>query len=486
MNAIVSSCPPELRQALAATARRFPESWLVGGVVRDFLLGRADADIDLAVSGSAQAFAEELRRRLNAGVFVRLGDGAEDAIRLVWHGFEIDIASLRGGAATIEADLCLRDYTINAMAMPLVAALSGQSIVIDPLNGEADLRQRRLRMCRHAFVADPLRMLRGYRFAAQLAMTMDAATQEEIRRQAALIDQVAAERICHEFDLLMDCPGGGDCFAAMWDDGLLPRILPELAAGDGLRQPDFHHLDVLRHNLLALTQLEQILAGRPPLMAGAVAMVAENRRRARLLKYAALLHDVGKPPSRGIKGDRVTFYGHDTAGAELFAQIAARLRWSAQDARRVSALIAMHMRPFHLCNAARAGKLTLRALLRLCRDLDADQPGGLLPELFLLAMADSLASHGRLKPENMEGEVAALYERATRVYEERFRPIQAAPRLVTGRDLIERFGLAPGPIFAALLRLVEDARLQGQIENRDQALALIAARLAAETYPAGE
>jgi len=470
MNSLSLVLPPELRSALTAMAKRWPDAWLVGGAVRDLLLGRACADLDLAVSGSGEAFAQKLRRQLGEGSLVRLGDSGEDAIRLVWRGLDVDIASLRGGAVNIEEDLRLRDYTIGAMALPLLPLLQDQTIaIIDPLGGKEDIENRVLRACPNAFAADPLRMLRGYRFAGQLTMTMTAATKEAIGEAAATITEVAAERIRHELDVLLDQPRGGEQLPLMWDDGLLPYILPELAAGDGVGQPDFHHLDVLRHNLQALLELEKLLTEQIAPLPEAVTALAEHPRRRRLLKYAALLHDVGKPRARGMKNGRATFYGHDAAGGETFLGIAARLRWSTQDARQVAALIAMHMRPFHLCNSRRVGKLTDRALLRLCRDA-----GDMLPELFLLAMADSLASHGRLKPPAMEREVAELYRLTMTMYEQRFRPALAAPRLVSGKDLIEVFGLTPGPLFARLLREVEDARFERRVSNREEALALIA------------
>lgn len=476
MNSILRALAPELRLALAEMARRWLGVWLVGGAIRDLLLDRACADLDLTVSESGENFAKELRRQLGEGTLVRLGDSGEDAIRLVWRGLAVDIASLRGGAQSIEDDLVQRDYTIGAMALPLASVLGSvadnlASAVIDPLGGQSDLQNRLLRACPEAFAADPLRMLRGYRLAGQLALTMTAATKEEIRVAAAGIATVAAERISHELDLLMDQPRGGEQFPAMWDDGLFPCLLPELAAGAGVEQPDFHHLDVLRHNLQALLQVEKLLTGQLAPLPEAVAALAEAPHRRRLLKYAALLHDVGKPGVQGMKNGRATFYGHDVAGSDAVSRIAVRLRWSAQDGKRVAALVALHMRPFHLSNAERAGKLTSKALLRLCRDA-----GEMLPELFLLAMADSLASHGRLKPPDMEQQVAELYRLVAAMYEQRFRPVQAAPRLVTGRDLIEIFGLEPSPLFADLLREIEDARLEGRIENREQALAIIALR----------
>jgi len=470
MDSFLLALPSKLHLALTAIAERSPGAWLVGGAVRDLLLNRTSADLDLAVAARGEGFAEELRKQLGEGTLVRLGDSDEDAIRLVWRGLDIDIASLRGGAQSIEEDLCHRDYTIGAMALPLLPLLRGEATaLIDPLGGQADLENRLLRVCPGAFAADPLRMLRGYRFAGQLAMTMTAATRRAIGDAAAAITTVAAERIRHELDILIEQPHGGEQFPIMWDDGLLPHILPELAAGDGVDQPDFHHLDVLRHNLQALLQVEELLAGQAPLPEEAVTALAGERRRYRLLKYAALLHDISKPQVRGVKNDRVTFHGHDAVGGEAFLEIATRLRWSTQDARQVAALIAMHMRPFHLCNARRAGKLTDKALLRLCRDA-----GPMLPELFLLAMADSLASHGRLKPPEMEREVAEMYRLATAMYEKRFRPIAAAPRLVTGKDLIETFALTPGPLFARLLRAVEEARFERRVTSREEALAFVA------------
>ena len=452
--------------------------YLVGGAVRDWLLGRPGSDLDLTVAGSGELFARQLLRQLGEGSLVRLGDSEEDALRLVWQGLEIDIAALRGGAICIADDLAKRDYTINSLAVPWPISTDVAPQLIDPLGGAEDLRQGLLRANPDAFTADPLRMLRGYRFSGQLDFSLTPETVARIVAGAQRITAMAAERIRHELDLIMDCPRSSRVLEQMWQSGLLAHILPELAAGDGISQPGFHHLDVLRHNLQALSKLEGLLAAQPPLemIAACAASSPDATGWQRNLKYAALLHDIGKPAVRAEKAGmlpRATFYGHDELGRELFARLALRLRWSSQHAQHTGALIGMHMHPFHLCTLQREGKLTARAVLRLCR-----RAGEFLPELFALAMADSLASQGELKPADMEEQLERLYQQVNALYQERIKPVLSGPRLVTGNDLISQFSLEPGPIFAELLHELEEACVEGQVGSREEALAYIARSLA--------
>jgi len=240
-----------------------------------------------------------------------------------------------------------------------------------------------------------------------------------------------------------------------------------------MEQPKSHHLDVWRHNLETLRQMERIIEEPShyfPEMGERMAAYLVGTHQHRRLKWAALLHDLGKPATfalRTDKGDRITFYNHDQVGARIFNAFALRLRWSNEERERIGHLIAGHMRPFHLANVARASDLTLRAAIRMIRKAGDDLPG-----LFLLAMADSLAGQGVERLEGMEGELAELYRQLEQIRSEHVAPVQAAVPLLTGRDLIEVLHLQPGPVFKKILAAIKEAHMTGEVDDVDGALRL--------------
>ncbi|MDP3479016.1 MAG: HDIG domain-containing protein, partial [Desulfoprunum sp.] len=341
-----------------------------------------------------------------------------------------------------------------------------------------DLEQGILRSCPAAFSADPLRMLRGFRLSATLGFGLSEETLAEIVRDASLIGRAAAERINHEFDLIMASARAFRTLQTMHRTGLLGWIVPELYKGLGVEQPEFHHLDVFHHSFLALERIEAIIeqpARYYPGSGEALLGYLQKTEVRRCLKWAALLHDIGKPGTREVqveREDRVTFYGHDEAGSRLFQGFAERLKWSNEDRARTGGLIAMHMHPFHLCNVRRTEPLSKRSILKLCK-----RAGGELCGLFLLAMADSLASKGEKKPTDMETELADLLCLVLRAYEKDIRPVLGGPPLLSGRDLIAGFGLQSGPIFAVILKELEALRVEGRINNRAEAMDWVAAFL---------
>ncbi len=475
--------------ALAAALKRFPERllkillqsageleleiYLVGGVLRDALTGTDTHDLDLAIAGGAQRFLRRVRQRLGYGALVPLGDAEEDTCRLVIDKLMIDVAGYRGGAASIEADLVRRDFTINAMGLRFAEILdAGTPELIDPLTGFADLQKGLIRACSGAFSDDPLRLLRAYRFAAQLDFRIDETTRDEISSGAASISRCAAERISYELDLIMTTSRASAAFAAMRASGLLGYLVPELYDGAGVEQPPFHHLDVMDHNLQTLEWLERIIAGPGshfPGCGGAVEAFGGAPQQHIELKWAALLHDVGKPATRQVNSEkqgRITFYRHDEGGAAIAQRIGERLRWSRSRNRRISALISMHMHPFHLGNVlGKEGSLSSRAMLKLCR-----RAGDQLVPLFFLAMADSLAGQGPDKPEHIEALLQRLLVDLIRFYEERMQPVLSGPKLLTGNDLIDTLGLEPGPEIGRLLEALETAAVAGEIGSKQEAL----------------
>ena len=490
---VLDLLPPWLRGPLAAVqAEQGGELYLAGGVVRDLLLGQIPADIDLTVAAGARIWAARLAA-LTGGALVPLGR-KEDAARVVSRGVTVDFSSFREGTHTIAGDLVRRDLTVNALACridhifvrPRPNNDAGMPL-IDPTGGRSDLMAGLIRAASvESFISDPLRLVRVFRFAATLGFAVEAATLSLVQRQGSLVRAVAPERIAHELDLIMAVMTPHAVVGLMAECDLLWSLIPELAAGIGMAQPKSHHLDVWGHNLETLRQMERILAAPGVFFPGsgaAMQAAAETVQRQVQLKWSALLHDLGKPATHALradKGGRITFYNHDQAGARIFDSLALRLRWSNEARERVGCLIAGHMRPFHLANVARTGNLTLRAAIRMIRAAGDDLEG-----LFLLAMADSLAGRGVERIEGMEEELAGLYCHLERIRAEHVAPVQSAPPLVTGRDLIDKLHLSPGPVFKRILAAVEEARMAGEVSDAEAALRLAQTMAASDTGAAG-
>jgi len=477
---VLALLPPWLQAELGRIWRQIGgEIYLAGGVVRDLLLGARPADIDLTVPVGARRWAERLAAA-TGGACVDLGR-VEDVARVVRAQVTIDFAAFRQGADTIAVDLALRDLTVNAIGLridPLLADPQGAAAlrvpVLDPTGGREDLARRLIRVTGpESFRCDPLRLLRVFRFAAPLGFTVSAQTLALVGQQRALVAAPAPERVAHELDLTLASVHGHAAVSAMAATGLLWAVIPELAAGVGMAQPKSHHLDVWQHNLECLRQMERIVAAPGQFFPGCdelmTAYLAGNRQQLRL-KWAALLHDLGKPATAAVKDDgsgRITFYNHDQVGAELFAALARRLRWSGEDSQRVAELIAGHMRPFHLANIARGGTLSLRAAIRMI-----NKAGDALPGFFLLSMADARAGQGAERIVGMEQELVDLFLHLDNVRVEHVEPVRTGPPLLTGRDLIELLQLAPGPIFKAILGAVAEARMEGTVQDQAGALQL--------------
>ncbi|RLA88511.1 MAG: polynucleotide adenylyltransferase [Deltaproteobacteria bacterium] len=463
------------RQALQVLAQlaadRHLEVYLVGGVVRELGRGRQAPDLDLAVNRHALELAAALADQLG-GTFVLL-DERERTARVVWQGENLDFAEFR--APDLVTDLHKRDFTINAMAISLIPLMrAGQLEWLDPWGGREDLEAGRVQiLAAENFHDDPLRMLRAFRFAATHGLTLTADTWAAICKYRQEFRRVAGERIHQELFHLLGVERTFPTLVQMDQAGLLGQIFPELEDLKGVEQNGYHHLDVFQHSMLAVDCLEQILLHPQDWFGDLGRVITDYARRdskAVLLKLAALFHDLGKPQTQERRDDpeRFTFYHHERLGAELFTQIAWRLRFSQEELRTVVRLIELHMRPFLLLPIFRQGELTLRALGRLVK---AARP--VLPGLFALAMADSLAGQGLLKPADAEAWLADFCAAAYQFLTERLEPMEHRPRLISGDDLIQEFHLTPGPQFRQLLEAVEEACLEGRISTRQQALDLV-------------
>jgi poly(A) polymerase len=437
-------------------------AWLVGGAVRDTLLGRREVtDADVAVRGDAREAARALAARTGGSPFP-LSD-AYGAWRVVardrsWH---VDVAPLQGDS--IEEDLAHRDFTMNAMAEPLAG---GERI--DPHGGESDLRERRVRMVSEAALeSDPLRCLRAARLACQLAFEVDPGTVAAVRVRAGGLREVAGERVFSELRLLLDSEDPVRGLRTMEALGVTAVVLPELDALAGVEQNVFHHLDVLEHTYVVLAAAVDL--ERDPTAAGLARHgralrellarpLADEITRGGGLRWAALLHDIAKPPTRQQHPDgRVTFVGHDALGADMAAAILRRLRASQRLAGYVSTLTRHHLSIGFLVHARPLGA---RAAWRF---LEATRPYG--ADVVALTVADRLATRGR----NAEPAIAAHLEVAADMLDH---VLADAPRppLVRGDELARALGRRPGPWLGPLLAQLEEDRYAGELGSAAEAV----------------
>jgi len=443
------------------------DAYIVGGTIRDILLGRAPADFDITVPGNPSAFAAQIAAA-NGGRIVPIGKVGRQILRVILPQHIVDIAPLSG--PTIQSDLNQRDFSIDAMALHLS---SGE--LIDPFGGRKDLSLKRVRMVSSGiFVKDPIRLLRTYRIAAQLGFEIEVPTHAAVSNHSSLIRQAAGERIRTELFTLFQTPRSHPYLAQMAGSGLLCAVFPEMSALRGCLQNRHHTQDVFNHTLRAYFHLEQLI--REISIPQPVANISAGRLMttddAGMLKCAALLHDIGKPPTRNVAADgSVHFYGHARKGAEMTAAIGSRLKFSRRQRQRLDFIIRNHLRPLWLFTARRHTVLTPKALARFYRVC-----GDHTPHLLLHALADAQAKKDEWNFVDFETFIQDLLHR----FSTDFTPLKTRPPLINGHDLIAEFKLTPSPVFKRILTAVEEARLSRQITSRAEALNLVTNILAAD------
>jgi poly(A) polymerase len=451
--------------ALAREALHGRRAWLVGGAVRDRLLGRATFDLDVVVAGPVEPAAKALGRAGGAAAFP-LSD-AFGVWRVVAHdrGWQVDLLPVNG--VTIEEDLAARDFTVNAIAEPLTG---GEAI--DPFGGREDLAAGRLRMVSaRAFAADPLRVLRAARLVCELHLEPDPDTRASAAARAGALSKVAPERVFGELKRIVVAPEALRGLDEMDRLGATPIVLPELEALRGVEQSAYHHLDVYDHTLAVLEQAiaierdpERVFGDQGGDVAGFLAEpLADDLDRAGALRFGALLHDAAKPATRAVTAEgRVTFIGHDRVGADLSRAVLARLRASERLRAHVAALTLNHLRLGFLVHRQPVDRRGIYGYLTASAPVAAD--------VTVLSVADRLATRGRKSDEAITKHVAL----ARRMIAEalRFERERPAP-LVRGDDLAAELGIGPGPEVGRLLDELAEAQFAGEVTTRDEALELV-------------
>ncbi len=431
MSAITSPSFALALDSLATLQHAGFVAYLVGGCVRDRLLGRIPSDFDIATSAPPQALLRLFPAAVEVGasfgvIVLRQGEG------------EVQIATFRREGAYADGrhpdvlefvtepreDAARRDFTINAL---FEDPLRQQQF--DFFGGCADLEAGLVRAVGNPaqrFEEDHLRMLRAVRFAARLGFSIETGTADAIRQQAALIRRISAERIRDELSRILT-EGAARRGLEMLDDvGLLAHVLPEAKAMQGVEQPPDYHPegDVWTHTMLMLDLLQQ-----PSLT----------------LALGVLFHDIGKPETQTIT-DRIRFHGHVEAGERIARRVLHRLRYSGDETAQVAALVANHMKFMHLRDMRQS---TLKRFLRLpCFE-----------EHLELHRVDCLSAHRKLGNYDYARQMLAT------LGEEQLHP---AP-LLRGEDLIAQ-GYRPGPQFREILEALETRQLEGLTTTREDAL----------------
>jgi poly(A) polymerase len=455
------------REALADGAAE--ELWIVGGAVRDALLGRPVRDLDLAVRGEPEKVARKLAKAVDGPVFpLSEAFGAWRAMdpQRAW---TCDVTAVHGEG--IDADLARRDFSINAIAAPL-----GGGEPHDPQGGIADLRARVLRVLggpdveHSAYADDPLRPLRLARLATELDLRPEPATERLTKEAAPLVAGAAAERVFAELRRIMCSERVIDGIELCERLGLLAVVLPELHALHGVEQSHFHHLDVYDHSIevlrchLALEHDPEGVFGElvTPLDALMHEPLADELTGWQALRFAALLHDCGKPATRGVRPDgRVTFIGHDKVGAEMIRALCRRLKTSERLRELLAGVTRHHLVLGFLVHERPLGRDLVYRYLERCQPVEV--------EVTLLTCADRLATRGK----NAEGAIKAHLELARDLMAEALAWRSAPPEPpVRGGELAEELGIEPGPELGELLAKLREARFTGEAETREEALAL--------------
>ncbi len=419
------------------------EFYLVGGAVRDWLLGKRPEDFDVLVRARVAEVAARYRDAVG-GALIELD---KNTWRVVSGRLQVDFTKIQG---SLKKDLTSRDFTVNSIAV------SWKGKLLDPAGGLEDLARGLLRSLRKEILEeDPLRALRAIRFRAELGFEIEGQTFQWIREVAPLLDRVSPERIHYELLLVFSAPGYPETADAFLKSGLLLEIFPELEPMDQV----VGETNLLLHSLEASKTASGAwwhLDYTPFKPFRKHLKVLEDGHWLAVWVLASLLHDVGKPQTLKEINGQVHFYGHEALGARMVRRRARALRFSKKEVDALSLLVKEHMHPHFLANPTR------RALNRFLR-----RTGEWAFPLVLMAYADALAT-----PLSHQGTAVhvALAKALHDFILEQEAEKKKAPRLVTGYDLIA-MGLKPGPVFKELLQEIDDLRAEGAVKTREEALA---------------
>jgi len=488
-----------LTAGIAAALAGIKDAFYVGGCVRDGILKRPSADIDIALPGeNIKAEALSLARKLDANVFEM------DARFGVWRiitkkeKLQIDLTALQG--KSLEEDLTRRDFTINSLAVPVTAKpkikiknTGGKNYfllsakpkeIIDLCGGLKDLRAKTVRSNgAKVFEDDALRALRALRTSAELNFKIDKKTLAQVKKYSGLITQSAPERIREELVRVFNCPNIKKNLEIMDAVGLLNALFPVLKDQKKCARVYYGKGGVFEHTLMTAARMEYLLENLKTVYPSYYKKIIPYAKDAALYKMTALLHDIAKPITAKKTGGRLRFFFHEEKGARMAEEILKNLRYSTFEIRLICAMIRHHLRP---SNLASNDVITDRGLFKFFRDMgDAAVP------LLLLCWADyaSYVTDAQLKkimplsfkPVMTIDEAKAQSNvsktlRHMQVLNFMFKKYFAAspkinpPKLINGSDVMATLQIPPGPRVGELLEKVTLAQVDGKIKTKEDAL----------------
>ncbi|MBI2069800.1 MAG: CCA tRNA nucleotidyltransferase [Elusimicrobia bacterium] len=464
--------PEALLKKLVSLERLGGPLYLVGGAIRDELLKHETRDFDLISPKNALQIAHRFAQE-NQGRLVELDDQRK-IFRVVLGSpgqrAYFDFADFQ--APNLEEDLLSRDFTINAMALPVakIRARPLAGAIIDPSGGLKDLTRRVLKTGREKNLTDdPLRLLRTFRFSAAFGFNIDKSTFRWVAEHAAKIRKAAPERI--RFELLSICSTqrATGAFKEMDKAGLLTQIFPALERARNLAPQYYRQGGVLGHALAAVGCFEAGLEEIPrrwPNLGRKISVYVNTSmsggfKRSAVLKLAALVHDIAKPHTAKKISGRLRFFGHDKKGAALFKKIGERLRFSNEEIAYIAKIIDAHLRPGNL---AEQPAVTDRAVYRFFRDLGEDGVG-----VLLCALADHqsyIAKNRRW--DKREPSIQTVRYLLTRYFEEKKKVVP--PKIVDGNDVMRVLKIGPSRDVGKILKKIQTLQVDGKIKSREQAV----------------
>lgn len=459
-----------LRLVLSTAKKRRIKLYLVGGYLRDILLKRekANPDIDFSLKKNAIAFAKALQRKIKAG-FVVL-DKEHGCARLVKRikdkVYTLDFTDFRG--KTITKDLFHRDFTINALAIELEKLFLSEDredAIIDPYKGRADLKSKIIRMVnKKAFDEDPLRILRAFSLAIIFDFKIDKETLKTIKLKAKGLSRVSSERIRDELFKILERPNAFSYLQDLDRLKILKIIIPEIEVMRGLKQGPYHHLDVWKHSLETVKQLELLitqLEDNSEVGDYLNEIISPGRSRRALIKLGALLHDTGKPAALRREDGKIKFHGHERISSDITENIAERLKLSNDERDSLDKMVLWHLRPGYLADNE---EITPRAIFRYFRDTEKESVS-----ILLISLADQRATKGPLTSQESRRHHEKVVLNLIREYFRREKE-KKLPRLISGDDLLEKFKLQPSPLIGKILREIEELQALGKIKSKKEAL----------------
>jgi len=439
--------------------------WIVGGAVRDAALGRAVADLDLAVAGDPGAAARAIGKELGEHAFELSAEFGTWRVVARERGWQIDVTALRGDG--IETDLAERDFTIGAVAV----SLDGER-PIDPYGGLTDLAEKRLRVVSdRSFLADPLRLLRAPRLAAELELEIEPRTADLARAAAPRAGDPAGERQLAELRRLMGGPDPLRGLSLLGELGVEGAVLPELELLRGVEQGPNHHLDVYDHTIAVLEHTLEVEADLDRFAGDRAEEVqalleeplADEMNRRTALRFGALFHDIAKPETKAESNGFVGFKGHDEVGAETIGSICGRLRASRKLTQHLQGLARHHLRLGFLIAEMPLPPRRVHAYLRATEPVTVD--------VTLLTVADRLSARGAgpiASPEMVAAHLQLAREMVAAGLD--WRREGPPEPLLRGDEIAAELGIEPGPELGSALAELEAAQYAGEVTDRAGAI----------------